>query len=133
MSGRDSEARSIVKPCLANGAGRASTAGRPMRVWITYCGLERCPGPRKCKACKAAYMRAWREAGRAKPGPVDKLRARGQVSMAIHRGTIIRQPCEVCGRTPAEAHHDDYSKPKEVRWLCRPHHRAHHEGEGKRQ
>lgn len=25
-----------------------------------------------------------------------------------------------------QAHHDDYSKPLEVRWLCVPHHALHH-------
>lgn len=25
-----------------------------------------------------------------------------------------------------QAHHDDYSKPLEVRWLCPSHHKLHH-------
>jgi hypothetical protein len=37
-----------------------------------------------------------------------------------------RQPCEVCGSLTTEAHHDDYSKPLDIRWLCRIHHREHH-------
>lgn len=36
------------------------------------------------------------------------------------------QQCEVCGARPEDAkihkHHDDYSKPLEVRFLCTPHH-----------
>ena len=35
-------------------------------------------------------------------------------------------PCEVCGELKVEAHHDDYYKPFEVRWLCGHHHREHH-------
>src|SRR5262245_57418077 len=42
-------------------------------------------------------------------------------SRNLKRGKIKRQPCEVCGST-AQMHHDDYSRPLEVRWLCRPHH-----------
>jgi hypothetical protein len=33
------------------------------------------------------------------------------------------QPCEICGKTEdIERHHEDYSKPLEVRWLCKSHH-----------
>lgn len=49
------------------------------------------------------------------------------VHKAIKNGTLVRQPCEVCGSTTAiAAHHDDYSKPLNVRWLCRKHHAKHH-------
>lgn len=48
---------------------------------------------------------------------------------AIARGDLLRQPCEVCGAEQVEAHHDDYSRPLEVRWLCPVHHREHHQCE----
>jgi hypothetical protein len=38
---------------------------------------------------------------------------------------LVRKPCEVCGEK-AEAHHDDYAKPLDVRWLCFKHHREWH-------
>jgi len=44
------------------------------------------------------------------------------VHTAIRRGNLVRQPCEVCDGFYAQAHHDDYSKPLEVRWLCKRHH-----------
>lgn len=47
------------------------------------------------------------------------------VAYAIKKGRLVRMPCEACGEK-AEAHHDDYSKPLAVRWLCRPHHMQHH-------
>jgi ribosomal protein S27AE len=41
-------------------------------------------------------------------------------------GRLIRQPCEVCGEKKVEAHHDDYDKPLDVRWLCPAHHAETH-------
>jgi hypothetical protein len=35
-------------------------------------------------------------------------------------------PCEVCGDPQTHAHHDDYSKPLDVRWFCPRHHREEH-------
>ncbi len=59
-----------------------------------------------------------------------KRRAHGAVTYAIKRGKLIREPCEVCGTTAhVVAHHDDYSKPLSVRWLCRGHHAQHHREE----
>lgn len=39
---------------------------------------------------------------------------------------LTRKPCEVCGAVNVHGHHDDYSKPLEVRWLCPRHHSEHH-------
>ncbi len=45
----------------------------------------------------------------------------------VKKGELIEMPCEVCRTTEkVEAHHDDYNKPLDVRWLCRKHHREHH-------
>ena len=56
----------------------------------------------------------------------EKLRAQIHVHNAVKRGKLTRKPCEVCGDSRTDAHHDDYSKPLAVRWLCRMHHRQHH-------
>jgi len=48
------------------------------------------------------------------------------VGNAIRAGKLIRKPCEVCGSESAQAHHDDYSKPLDVRWLCTIHHAEWH-------
>lgn len=55
----------------------------------------------------------------------DKAAAHAVVSNASRDNKIERKPCEVCGEK-AQAHHDDYSKPLEVRWLCPKHHSEHH-------
>ena len=55
-----------------------------------------------------------------------KTEARNMVSRAIRSGKLVKQPCEDCGAEKVEAHHDDYSKPLQVRWLCLEHHRKLH-------
>ena len=52
----------------------------------------------------------------------EKVAARLAVSRAIVAGKLRKHPCEVCGSAKVEAHHPDYSKPLDVRWLCPPHH-----------
>lgn len=53
---------------------------------------------------------------------------------AILRGKLIPKPCENCGangvfkdgRNEVQAHHDNYNKPLDVRWLCQKcHHNWH--------
>ena len=65
---------------------------------------------------------------------VEAIKAEAQRAayMAILSGTLIRQPCEVCGATRVDAHHPDYSKPLDIQWLCRRHHKAKHPNAPKR-
>ncbi len=56
----------------------------------------------------------------------DKYAAHSAVSNAVRDGRLVRKPCEVCGSEKSQAHHDDYSRPLDVRWLCRTHHLEHH-------
>ena len=55
-----------------------------------------------------------------------KVMARDIVAHAIQDERLVRCICEVCGNPNTQAHHDDYSKPLEVRWLCVKHHREFH-------
>ena len=56
----------------------------------------------------------------------EKIRARNRVNNAIRDGKIVRLACEVCGVETSQAHHDDYSRPLDVRWLCSAHHGERH-------
>ena len=58
-----------------------------------------------------------------------KVDAVVKVNNAIRDGRLLRQPCESCGEERAQGHHDDYSKPLEVRWLCVKCHASHHRAE----
>lgn len=55
-----------------------------------------------------------------------RRKAREILNHYLRDNHVARLPCEVCGNPNTEAHHDDYSKPLEVRWLCFKHHRAWH-------
>ena len=53
----------------------------------------------------------------------EKVYAHKKVYIAIKLGKIKREPCEICGETErVQAHHEDYSQPLDVIWLCRKHH-----------
>ena len=55
----------------------------------------------------------------------EKTGARKAVYIALRKGELIKRPCEICGDRRSQAHHDDYSKPLEVKWLCAAHHADH--------
>lgn len=71
------------------------------------------------RSALARGSKAWAERNPAKRA------AQYAVSNAKRDGKLIRQPCEICGEH-AQAHHDDYSKPLDVRWLCATHHAEWH-------
>lgn len=78
--------------------------------------------------------------------PIDNLRIRvgkrchwkahNIVEAALYNGTLVRpKSCEKCGcegsckngASLIQAHHDDYNKPLEVKWLCRKCHYDWHQ------
>lgn len=76
----------------------------------------------RCPPCQKQSLKTRRNTPQARIQYQAQLAARNAVS----RGTLIKAPCEVCGTDRVHAHHDDYSKPLEVRWLCPLHHRHIH-------
>lgn len=93
--------------------------------------------PERHRAYNRKYLRSWRlkngtGTGQSKyrlPPEERSLRkrARSKVTFAIKSGSLTRERCEepICLEM-GEAHHDDYSKPLEVRWLCKTHHEFAH-------
>ena len=71
-----------------------------------------------------AMLKAWKEKFH-KERP-QEARAQWKLQAEVKLGRIKRGNCEQCGQPNAHAHHDDYSKPLEVRWLCNKHHRELH-------
>ena len=57
----------------------------------------------------------------------QKTKAQNQLNYALRMGKVIKSPCEVCGTSErVHAHHHDYSKPYDVKWLCYLCHKAAH-------
>ena len=83
-------------------------------------------GQRYCRPCHAAYMRANRSKYEGSPDQRLKSNARAYAREYQRRGLLIKQPCERCGSLDSEKHHDDYTKPLQVEWLCRKCHLEKH-------
>lgn len=80
------------------------------------------------KFCSKSHGRQWRyfddRATRAMYGW-----AHDAVSMCIKRGWLVQpKECQNCGQKGQRiyAHHDDYGKPLEVKWLCSKCHQQRH-------
>lgn len=56
----------------------------------------------------------------------EKVRARRILRYAVRNLLIKKLPCKDCGKSNSQAHHNDYSKPLEVLWLCPLHHTRMH-------
>lgn len=54
-----------------------------------------------------------------------RANARSYINHYLRDNKIQRPVCEICG-DKSEAHHDDYNKPLDVKWLCFKHHRLYH-------
>lgn len=55
-----------------------------------------------------------------------KIRAQEACRYAIRVGKIKRGSCVSCKSPKVVAHHNDYSKPLDIIWLCAKHHSAWH-------
>lgn len=103
----------------------------------------------RCKACHGSYRRRHRreqrQAGNRLLGDAESLRrlkeadaadpqrvrCRKLVADAKKSGRLTPEDCSRCGAlhssdAPSHAHHEDYSKPMEVEWLCASCHGKEH-------
>jgi len=79
-----------------------------------------------CETCDLIYW--WRKAQYEQDIMyAHKVKTRALTRAHIRSGKLIKQCCEVClTEKNVQAHHDDYNKPLDVRWLCIKHHAEHH-------
>lgn len=87
------------------------------------CGKLSRPKQQNCWNCHASNMRVWRITHRLHGEAKIKDGARHYANVYEKRGTLKREGCEIVGCVKrAQKHHEDYTKPLQVRWLCREHH-----------
>lgn len=88
-----------------------------------------------CRECKRSFIRDYDRRNAKKRNAAqkirrhlhpEKLKAYNAVQKALKVGTITKSPCEICEEPKAHAHHEDYSKPLDVMWLCPLHHNERH-------
>lgn len=84
--------------------------------------VEAPEGSRYCLPCRNAFRREWRKTHPMTPGQKKKDTARSYAGVYKRRGKLQRLPCECCGDPDSQMHHEDYDKPLDVVWLCRPCH-----------
>ncbi len=61
----------------------------------------------------------------------NKYKAHSMVGNAIRDGKLFKEKCEVCQSSKnIHAHHDDYLKPLNIRWLCAADHSQWHRDNG---
>lgn len=89
------------------------------------CGSPARRGQRTCLKCHSENSKRYREF--REPTDLERYKSNARSYAQVHekRGILERKPCEICGEK-AQKHHDDYTKPLEVRWLCPWHHQELH-------
>ncbi len=93
--------------------------------WRREANERRAKDPKNKDATKATRLR-WLEAN------ADKRAAHVILGNAVRRGDVKRPSlCEKCNQPPTgekglHGHHDDYTKPLDVVWLCAKCHVQHH-------
>lgn len=96
----------------------------------TKCRLApKAAGQRWCKDCRNAWSRENRKKHfELSPEERQKSSSRAYANVYQGRGKLKPMPCETCGTEEGvQKHHDDYSKPLQVIWLCGPCRRKRHE------
>lgn len=86
-------------------------------------------GQKFCKECQRVYLNDYRKRKNYLTignNTKTKHYSRTYANTYLKRGKLEKKSCEICGDPNVEMHHNDYSKPLEVRWLCRKHHMDNH-------
>jgi len=91
-----------------------------MTLTTCPCGNPRRADQRNCRACHAAQMRRHRATHPLSVEQKRKDNCRSYAQVYLKRGKIQRLPCVTCASPQSQMHHEDYTKPLTIVWMCRP-------------
>lgn len=123
--------QAYCKECNKIGRSKYKASGKYKTAMAAW---RRAGGSASEKTYHTKYInsdkgRAYKRRQRAKDKKrfPEKFKAWAELHRALKVGAMMRQPCEICGAVDGiHAHHEDYSKPLDVRWLCVTHHLKEH-------
>ncbi len=95
-------------------------------IWMAKEASRHRAKTRKAYAAGVRYDKAGESSRRYSERNPQKKWCHSAVNNAVRDGRLLKMPCEKCGNEKSEAHHDDYTRPLDVRWLCRKHHMELH-------
>ncbi len=84
------------------------------------CGEQAPPFRSKWKTGKMKELRD--------PLIAKRRKTRLKTRELLKQGRLTKGTCVVCGNTEVIAHHENYSRPGDVIWLCSAHHKDYHDG-----
>jgi hypothetical protein len=109
----------LCRPCILHVAGKVS------RRMYPFVGGHNTHWKGGVTRDIKAWLKKWRPEYRRRT--IAKCNARDKARNAIRTGVLVRGLCVDCGSSSnIHAHHEDYSKPLEVIWLCRTCHNKRH-------
>ncbi len=89
----------------------------------------------RCYGCSKFLSKDWDQRNKARKNKThkeaqkrnySKYVSRWKVYGAIKSGKVKKGKCVGCKSVETQAHHEDYSKPLEVIWMCAKCHARHH-------
>lgn len=106
---------SVCRQCHTAASIRTRDKDRSRETNAAYMRRARSSEPERFRASDR------KASARKRDKSPDKVAARNAVNSAVKRGDLMKPAaCEACGEDkPVAGHHEDYSRPLEVRWLCR--------------
>lgn len=109
------------------------SCGKPLHRKSEYYCSEACATAYQERVGKKAppFLSRWKVRKRKElndPLILLRKKVRRKTNDLIRRGILRRGRCVVCGSRDVIPHHEDYSDPFQVIWLCGQHHEEYHEG-----